>query len=149
MTQRDELVEHKRVLKNARTLLADTTRNSSELAAVVAEAKASLAASRALLRRPVTTLLTPQNGRTFPAIDELVARIERTVAHANPLDDLTALIKSLVPGDTDPGVLMGVLLEGIVQVLLQRIPAAERRDTVIALCTMLCQRLNLLDIGLS
>ena len=63
---------------------------------------------------------TKAAGRRFTAVTELVKRVERLAENeADPLDAIAARIKEAIGGDTDPCLLMGLLLEGIAQTVVQ------------------------------
>jgi hypothetical protein len=61
---------------------------------------------------------------------------------ANPLPAVVAAIKTAMQSGTDPYLLVGVLLEGIVQTLTSAIPPERRPATELATLTMLQQRLS-------
>ena len=60
---------------------------------------------------------------------------------ANPLADVIAATKTAMRGGVDPYLLVGVLLEAIVQVLSTGIPEERRPGTDLATVMMLQQRL--------
>jgi|SRR4051794_3879524 len=60
----------------------------------------------------------------------------------NPLADLTSQIKLSIDGEVDAYLLVGVLLEGIVQTLTTRIPSERQPATELATLLMLKQRLE-------
>jgi hypothetical protein len=66
----------------------------------------------------------------------------RQAAEQTPdlLAELSVLIKTTMHSDADPYLLMGVLLEGIVQTLTLRIPPERQPDTELATLLMLKQR---------
>lgn len=81
--------------------------------------------------------------RTFAAITELIRHVER--AASSDIGIATHLIETIalaLQSKTDPSLLMGVLLEGIVHTVLERVAAAEQRDTAIALCCLLWERVG-------
>jgi hypothetical protein len=87
--------------------------------------------------------------RTFAAVAELIEQVERAAVLDVVLTDrLITDIKRAIQSGTDPSLLMGILLEGIVQTVLERLAVADRRDTVIALCGLLCDRINQRGVGL-
>ena len=94
--------------------------------------------------RPASALLG--TARQFGAVDEIIAQVEQLARRGDPLNALAGDIKMLVTSEMNPGMLMGVLLEGIVQTLLQRMPAQERRGWLVALLQMFCVRLDLPDV---
>jgi hypothetical protein len=59
----------------------------------------------------------------------------------SPLPEVVASIKGAMQGGVDPYLLVGVLLEAIVQTLTTTIPPEQRSATDLATLTMLEQRL--------
>lgn len=59
----------------------------------------------------------------------------------DPLLDLAAVIKDALESEADPYVMLGVLLEGIAQTLVTRVPPERHRSTLAAALVMLRQRL--------
>ena len=137
--------DYQQALLQTMRLVAAGRRNAEAIQEAVIEGQRRLETSRMLLRSAGITAASP---RTFAAVDALVARIEQTITRGDPVDDLIAGIQALVPSGVDPAMLMGVLIEGIAQTLLQRIPEEQCRDFVVALFLLLCQRIKLLDVGL-
>ncbi len=60
---------------------------------------------------------------------------------ANPLADVVTATKTAIRGGVDPYLLVGVLLEAIVQILTTEIPPERRPATELATLLMLQQRL--------
>ena len=138
------------------------------LARQIALARQEVSASRDLLRRaaiapcwPSYEAFLPQADTnepavetvsatpTFAAVTELIERVERSaVQETDLIGQLIANIRRAIQNEVDPSLLMGVLLEGIVQTVLERLSSIERRDTVVALCSLLVDRVNIRQIGL-
>lgn len=86
---------------------------------------------------------TPGKARSYGAVDGLAEQARQLADRMpNRLADLTQEIRSLIDGDVDPYMLMGVLLEGLVQTVSTRIPVARQEDTMLATLIMLRQRLD-------
>ncbi len=80
---------------------------------------------------------------TFAAVDGMSDEARQLAGHMpNPLTDLAHRIRSLSASEVDPYLLMGVLLEGMVHTMANRIPADRQPDTVLATLTMLQQRMK-------
>jgi hypothetical protein len=80
--------------------------------------------------------------RTSRAVRKLSSQAERAAAQApDPLADLSRVIKIAMQGETDPYVMLGVLLEGIAQTLVTRIPPERHDSTLAAALVTLRQRL--------
>ena len=81
--------------------------------------------------------------RTFAAITELIGHVERTASSEIAVaTDLIETIAMALQHNVNPSLLMGILLEGIAQSVLEQLPAAEQRDTAIALCGLLWDRIS-------
>jgi hypothetical protein len=76
-------------------------------------------------------------------VDTLTAQA-RQAAEATPcpLNELIGSIKTTLASEADPYLLVGVLLEGIVQVLAKRVPTERKPATEVAAMLMLQQRLG-------
>ena len=86
--------------------------------------------------------------RSFQAVDELIARVEGAAAcDASRLDDLIERIKALLHSDTDQYLLMGILLEGIVQAIRSAVSPAERRGVLVAALAIMLRRTGAASIG--
>lgn len=131
----------------------------SELKQQLELARLRLADSRALLARSTAALVVPYLGaafpspeppaghagtqRTFPVIRELIERIEDATERDADLagrliEDIIFAIKVVA----EPSLLMGILLEGMAETVLERLSGEERRETAIALCALLWDRIN-------
>jgi hypothetical protein len=81
--------------------------------------------------------------QTFAAVTELIAQVERSATH--DVQTSARLIEEImlaIGWVTDPSLVLGMLLEGLVETVLVRFPVPERRDTAIALCSLLWDRIN-------
>lgn len=73
---------------------------------------------------------------------ELIHQVEQAAAgDATRIVRLIDDIKSVIQTERDPYFLIGVLLEGIVQTTLERLPQKERRDTAIAVYALMRDRI--------
>lgn len=78
-----------------------------------------------------------------PAVRRLTDQAECAAAQApDTLADLAATIKLALRDETDPYVLLGVLVEGIAQTLTTRIPAQRHDAALAALLVKLRERLG-------
>ena len=83
-----------------------------------------------------------RKNRTSCAVRKLSSQAEQAAAQApDPLADLSRAIKIALQGETDPYVMLGVLVEGTVQTLVLRIPPERHCSTVAAAMVTLRQRL--------
>jgi hypothetical protein len=65
------------------------------------------------------------------------------IAHsADPVDALAGVIDRVIDSHADPYHLIGVLAEGAIQTVNQRIPSERRRDTGMALVQLMLDRLQ-------
>jgi hypothetical protein len=143
-------------------LVADSRARTKEMKEQLAIARQRLAHSRELLARtkpvwvlpcpgtaiPPATALEPQTGpdgtrRSFAAVAELIERVEDTATRDAELTGrLIEDIVSAIPVVAEPTLLMGILLEGLAETVLDRLSAEERRETAISLCTLLWDRIH-------
>lgn len=134
----------------------------SELREQLELARQRLAHSRELLARtnsvrvlPYPEAVFPEAGsrepsavhdgtqRTFPVVSELIERIEAaTACDADVAGRLVEEIICAIKVVAEPSLLMGLLLEGIAETVLERLPEGERRETAIGLCALLWDRIN-------
>jgi hypothetical protein len=125
-------------------------------------ARQRLEHSRELLARTATAQILPYHAATFPpggsleppgghngtqrsfaAVKDLIERIED--ASARDADIAGGLVEDIlfaIKVVADPSLLMGILLEGMAETVLERLSGDERRETAIALCTLLWDRIN-------
>lgn len=76
------------------------------------------------------------------AVSRLSEQAERAAAQApDLLAELSSAIKSALASEADPYVMLGVLLEGATQTLLQRIPRERQLGTLTAALVMFSERL--------
>ena len=81
--------------------------------------------------------------KPFPAIHDLVRRVERIAAsRADPLELVATVIRLMGDRGADPYLLIGVLVEGAVHTLFKHIPADRQTDTAEALAKLLTDRLK-------
>jgi hypothetical protein len=81
----------------------------------------------------------PPNTRT---VRKLSSQADRAAAQVpDPLAALSAAIKTALQSDADPYVMLGVLLEGITQTLITRIPPERHHGTLTAALVLLRRRL--------
>jgi len=80
--------------------------------------------------------------RTSRAVRKLSSQAAEAAAEApDPLADLSVAIKSALQSQADPYVMLGVLLEGMTQTLVTRIPGERHRTTLAAAMVTLRERL--------
>jgi hypothetical protein len=81
--------------------------------------------------------------RPFPAVEALVRRVQRAAANRpDPLHILAQTIGMTGTIGMDPYAVLGVLVEGAVQTLVQHIPAERQADAVAMLVELLEERLK-------
>ena len=79
---------------------------------------------------------------TASAVSRLSEQAARAAAEVpDPLAELSGAIKSALASEADPYVMLGVLLEGATQTLLQRIPRERQLGTLTAALVMFSERL--------
>jgi len=135
----------------------------------LSRARSHLLQSRELLNRVAATFTLPIHGELplvvqvggsqaksddtaprFAAVTELIEQMNQAVTRDAALtgrliEELALAIQTMA----DPFALMGMLLEGVAETVLERLPESERRDTAIALCSMLWDRINRGQAGLT
>jgi hypothetical protein len=80
--------------------------------------------------------------RTSRAVRKLSSQAEQAAAQApDPLADMSRAIRSALQGETDPYVMLGVLVEGVAQTMVTRIPPQRHNSTLAAALVTLGQRL--------
>lgn len=78
----------------------------------------------------------------FRTIRKLSSQAEQAAAQApDPLAELSVAIKAALQTQADPYVMLGVLLEGMTQTLITRIPPERHLGTLTAALVLLRQRL--------
>jgi hypothetical protein len=81
--------------------------------------------------------------RAFPAVDALIRRVQRVAAsRPDPMHILAQTISMTGEIGTDPYAVLGVLIEGAVQTIAQRIPAEQQMETAATLVQLLEERLK-------
>ena len=79
---------------------------------------------------------------TTSTVRKLSTQAQQAAAQApDPLADLSAAIKAALLSEADPYVMLGVLLEGMTQTLVTRIPPGQHQGTLSAALVMLRERL--------
>lgn len=139
--------------------LASARQQLSVSRAQLASARLQLASSRVLLaqiasasgsasQHPTAPAGAPGTNRgaaprIFPAVAEMIRQIEEAASsEASGATHLIEAIAIALQGEADPSLMMGVLLEGLAQTVLERLPAAEQRNTAIALAGLLWERVS-------
>jgi hypothetical protein len=80
--------------------------------------------------------------RPYPAVEALVRKIQRVAAsRPDPIHILAQTIAMTGTIGVDPYVVLGVLVEGTVQTLVQHIPAERQAEAVATLKQLLEERL--------
>lgn len=81
--------------------------------------------------------------RPFPAVEALIRRVQRIAAsRPDPLHILAQTITMTGAIGADPYGVLGVLVEGAVQTILQQIPEEQRAETAATLVRLLNERLD-------
>jgi hypothetical protein len=81
--------------------------------------------------------------RSFPSIDALIRRVQRVAAsRPDPLFILAQTITMTGAIGADAYGVLGVLVEGAVQTLVQQIPADHQAEAVATLVELLNERLK-------
>lgn len=146
----------------SRLLLASAREKTSRLSEQIARGRRQLLESKALLARAIpktalpfqdaipaipepgqTMVKTDAPERTFEAVTELIEQVKRSTG--GDLDVAAWLIEDVVLAIRrmgDPAILMGILLQGLVTTMEERLPLPDRRDAAIALCSVLWDRIN-------
>ncbi len=86
--------------------------------------------------------------RPFPAVEALIRRIQRvTASRPDPMHILAQTISMTGAIGADPYAVLGVLVEGAVQTIVQQIPKEHQADTAATLVRLLQERLSARGIG--
>jgi hypothetical protein len=81
--------------------------------------------------------------RPFPAVDNLIRRAQRVAAgRPDPARILAQTIRMACPGGADPYAVLGVLVEGAVQTLVEHIPKERQAETAATLRQLLEERMK-------
>jgi hypothetical protein len=81
--------------------------------------------------------------RAFPAVEALIRRVQRVAAgRPDPMHILAHTISMTGAIGADPYAVLGVLVEGAVQTIVQQIPAEHQMEAVSTLVRLLEERLN-------
>jgi hypothetical protein len=81
--------------------------------------------------------------RPFPAVEALIRRIQRaTASRPDPMHILAQTISMTGAIGADPYAVLGVLVEGAVQTIVQQIPKEHQTETAATLVRLLQERLN-------
>jgi hypothetical protein len=80
--------------------------------------------------------------RPFPAVEALIRRVQRVAAsRPDPMYILAQTISMTGAIGADPYAVLGVLVEGAVQTIVEQIPAEQRAETAATLVRLLKERL--------
>jgi hypothetical protein len=86
--------------------------------------------------------------RSYPAVDNLIRRARRAAAgRPDAAHILAQTISMACPGGADPYAVLGVLIEGTVQTLVQHIPKERQAEIAAELKQLLDQRLKACGIS--
>jgi hypothetical protein len=86
--------------------------------------------------------------RSFPVVDGLIRRAQRVAAgRPDPAHILAQTIRMACPGGADPYAVLGLLIEGTVQTLVDHIPEERRAEIAAALKQLLKERLEACGIS--
>lgn len=81
--------------------------------------------------------------RPYPAVDALIRRIQRVAAsRPDPMYILAQTINMAGAIGMDPYAVLGVLVEGAVQTLIQHIPTERQAEAAATLVELLKERLE-------
>jgi hypothetical protein len=81
--------------------------------------------------------------RPYPAIDQLIRRIQRVAANRpDPAYVLAQTITMTGAIGMDPYAVLGILVEGAVQTLMRQIPAERQSEAATTLVELLIERLT-------
>jgi hypothetical protein len=79
----------------------------------------------------------------FPVVDTLIRRAQRVAAgRPDPARILAQTISMACPGGADPYAVLGVLVEGTVQTLVEHIPKQRQAETAPTLKQLLEERMK-------
>lgn len=80
--------------------------------------------------------------RSYPAVDNLIRRAQRAAAgRPDAARILAQTISMACPGGADPYAVLGVLIEGTVQTLVEHIPKERQAEVAVTLKELLEERL--------
>ena len=86
--------------------------------------------------------------RRFPTLDALIRRVQRVAAgRPDPMHILAQTIAMTGAIGADPYAVLGVLVEGAVQTVVQHIPAEQQAETAATLVRLLEERLKARGVG--
>jgi hypothetical protein len=86
--------------------------------------------------------------RPFPAVEALIRRVQRVAAsRPDPMHILAQTISMTGEIGADPYAVLGVLIEGAVQTIVQQIPAEHQAETAATLVRLLKDRLKANGVG--
>ena len=81
--------------------------------------------------------------RPFPAVEALIRRVQRVAAsRPDPMHILAQTISMTGAIGADPYAVLGVLIEGAVETIVQQIPAEQRAEAAATLVQLLKERLD-------
>ncbi len=81
--------------------------------------------------------------RPFPAVENLIRRVQRVAAgRPDPARILAETINMACPGGADPYAVLGLLIEGTVQTLVEHIPKERQAEVAMTLKEMLEERMK-------
>jgi hypothetical protein len=81
--------------------------------------------------------------RPFPAVEALIRRVQRVAAaRPDPMYILAQTISMTGAIGADPYAVLGVLIEGAVETIVQQIPKEQQAETAATLVRLLEERLN-------
>jgi hypothetical protein len=80
--------------------------------------------------------------RSYPVVDNLIRRAQRVAAgRTDPVRTLAQTISMACPGGADPYAVLGALVEGTVQTLIEHIPSERHAEVASAVQQLLAERL--------
>jgi hypothetical protein len=79
--------------------------------------------------------------RSYPVVDNLIRRAQRVAAgRTDPVRSLAQTISMACPGGADPYAVLGALVEGTVQTLIEHIPSERHAEVASAVEQLLAER---------
>jgi hypothetical protein len=98
---------------------------------------------RALASPPNGLTILSMPDRPFPAVDNLIRRAQRVAAgRPDPARILAQTISMACLGGADPYAVLGVLIEGTVQTLVENIPKERQAEIAATLKQLLEERMK-------
>ena len=79
----------------------------------------------------------------YPILDSMIRQVEaNAAAEPDNVAALAAMLRLVIASDADPYILVGVLIEGLAEAIVQRIPAEKQGDVGLQSMRLLLQQLK-------